>query len=112
MILVVASPLIFAVGALEGAALLTTACAMSFFMFAVQPVENTLLARYSPPKLRGLLYGLKFVVVFGAGMGIGTWLSGAVSERYDLGMVFTVASGFTSAALVLAIAARFVRIPS
>jgi predicted MFS family arabinose efflux permease len=60
--------------------------------------------------LRGRLYGLKFVVVFGAGMGIGTWLSGAISERHDLGMVFKVASGFTTAALMLAIAARFVKI--
>ena len=111
VILAIASPLILAVGVLGGGVLLTTtACAMSFFMFAVQPVENTLLARYSPPRWRGLLYGLKFVVVFGAGMGIGTWLSGTISERHDLGTVFVVASGFTVTALLFAVTARIVKI--
>jgi len=109
VILLIAAPLIWALGRLHDAGLVGTACAMAFFLFAVQPVENTLLARYSPPALRGVVYGLKFVIVFGAGMGIGTWLSGRVAGHYGLGDVFTCAAVFAWTAAVFAIVASAVR---
>jgi len=109
IVLLISTPLIYALGVLSGGALVATACVMAFFMFAVQPIENTLLARYSPPALRGRLFGLKFIIVFGAGMGGGTWLSGWVVERYDLAAVFTAAAIATAAALVAAIAAYLIR---
>ena len=99
-------PLIYLSGMLDGMRLLIGASAMAFFMFAVQPVENTLLARYTAPGMRGRIYGLKFILTFGAGMGSGTALSGWISEGSGLKAVFTVAACFAAASLLMATLAR------
>ncbi len=99
-------PLIYLSGMLDGMRLLIGASAMAFFMFAVQPVENTLLARYTAPGMRGRIYGLKFILTFGAGMGSGTALSGWISEGSGLKAVFTVAACFAVASLLMATLAR------
>ena len=99
-------PLIYLSGMLDGMRLLIGASAMAFFMFAVQPVENTLLARYTAPGMRGRIYGLKFILTFGAGMGAGTALSGWISEGSGLEAVFTVAACFAAASLLMATLAR------
>jgi MFS family permease len=38
-----------------------------FFLLGMQPIENTLVAVYSPKRLLHSAYGLKFVLVFGVG---------------------------------------------
>lgn len=38
-----------------------------FFLLGMQPIENTLVARLTPPKIRSSAYGLKFVFTFGVG---------------------------------------------
>ena len=116
-------PLIYLTGALDGMRLLIAASAMAFFMFAVQPVENTLLARYTAPGMRGRIYGLKFVLTFGFGMGSGTALSGwiekggladflrnAATPFSGLSGVFTAAACFAAAALLMAALARALKI--
>lgn len=39
----------------------------SFFLLGMQPIENTLVARYTPPKLLSSAFGTKFVFTFGGG---------------------------------------------
>ncbi len=39
----------------------------SFFLLGMQPMENTLVARLTPPQLHSSAYGLKFVLTFGTG---------------------------------------------
>ena len=39
----------------------------SFFLLGMQPLENTLVARLSPPELHSSAFGLKFVLTFGVG---------------------------------------------
>ena len=39
----------------------------SFFLLGMQPLENTLVARLSPPELHSSAYGLKFILTFGIG---------------------------------------------
>lgn len=97
-------PLIFAVGQLGGTSLLYAAGVMSVFIFASQPIENVLLARFAPPGWKGLLFGFKFTLAFGIG-GLGGALSGWVETRHGTGGVFTAAAGFTGATLLLALAA-------
>ncbi len=53
--------------ALRGPPLLISGALFAFFHFGSQPVENDLVARRSDPRVRGLAYGLKFVVTFGLG---------------------------------------------
>ncbi len=39
----------------------------SFFLLGMQPLENTLVARLTPPKMLSSAFGLKFVLTFGVG---------------------------------------------
>jgi FSR family fosmidomycin resistance protein-like MFS transporter len=96
------APLVYAVGRLDSVALIAAGSLMSILLFSVQPVENTLLARLSPRRWQGLIFGVKFVLTFGIG-GFGTYLSGWVVARHGMTGVFTVASAFTMMALVLAL---------
>jgi len=59
-------PLPFIAAWLGGWPAMLVAAAIVFFLDFSAPVENVLLARYSPPKRRGLIYGLKFVLAFAA----------------------------------------------
>jgi MFS family permease len=38
-----------------------------FFLLGMQPIENTLVARLTPPNLLSSAYGLKFILTFGVG---------------------------------------------
>ena len=104
MIFVLSVPVIYIVGKLHGHFLLPAACLMAVLMFSAQPIENVLLVRYLPTGLRGLIFGIKFTLVFGVG-GLGAALSGTVEAGYGLGEVFTLAAAFTTVALLLALAA-------
>ena len=59
----------------------------NIFIFAGQPVGNTLLARYSSLKSRGKGYGLNIAIGFGIGSFSST-LSGYVAEKHGIGEVF------------------------
>lgn len=39
----------------------------SFFLLGMQPIENTIVSRLTPPSLLSSAYGLKFVLTFGVG---------------------------------------------
>ena len=60
-------PLPLVAAGLGGWPAFIVAAAVVFLMEIGAPVENLLLARYSPPNRRGLVYGLKFVLAFAAG---------------------------------------------
>ncbi len=47
--------------------LLLLATVYFFFLLGMQPIENTLVARYTPQKFRHAAYGTKFILVFGVG---------------------------------------------
>jgi len=64
----------------------------SFFLLGMQPLENTLVARLSPPQLHSTAYGLKFILTFGVG---------ALSVSMVAGI--KVAYGFNAVYLALAI---------
>jgi MFS family permease len=38
-----------------------------FFLLGMQPIENTLVARLTPPRLHHSAYGMKFILTFGVG---------------------------------------------
>lgn len=59
----------------------------AFFHFFTQPPGNHLVADFTPPRLRGLGYGIYFLLTFGTGS-IGAYVGGAVSERHGLTTVF------------------------
>lgn len=64
--LLIQVPLLVVAAGLSGLPLLTVAIAMVFAGSLQVPAENLLLARYTPDRHRGLAFGAKFVLSFGA----------------------------------------------
>jgi MFS family permease len=84
-------PFVVSMALLSGAPLLVAGAAFVFFSIGMQPIENSLVARFTPDRWRSTGYGMKFSVVFGIG---------ALSVR---GVSMMIAS-YTVAAVFLAIA--------
>ena len=61
-------PFLVALALLGGLALMPLAMAVAFFHFFTQPPGNQLVAQLTPPRLRGLGYGIYFLVAFGTGI--------------------------------------------
>jgi MFS family permease len=83
------TPFLVALGFAGGPVLVPLAMGVAFFHFLTQPVGNQMVARFTPPELRGLGYGIYFFFTFGAGS-LGALLSGWVSEKFDLARAFPV----------------------
>jgi MFS transporter, FSR family, fosmidomycin resistance protein len=60
-------PFVLAMGALNEWALVASAALYIFFGLGMQPIENSLVARYTPERWRSTSYGVKFVLNFGVG---------------------------------------------
>lgn len=73
----------------------------SFFLLGMQPVENTLVARLTPPSLHSSAYGMKFVVTFGVGA-LAVKLVNMVEAHYGIETIFPVL-GLFSLLLVVSI---------
>ncbi len=67
--------------------LVISAAIFALFYFAVQPIQNDILARYVAPDSLGAAYGLHFLVVFGAGAFAGAG-GGYLADRFGLAAVF------------------------
>jgi MFS family permease len=72
---------------------------VAFFHFLTQPAGNHLVADFTPPRLRGLGYGLYFLMTFGAGA-LGASLGGWVSERVGLAYAFPALAAVLAPCLV------------
>lgn len=73
----------------------------SFFLLGMQPLENTLVARLSPPKLHSSAYGLKFILTFGVGA-LSVGMVTGIKEHFGLSAVY-VALALVSTSLVCVI---------
>jgi MFS family permease len=75
-------------------ALVASATVYFFFLLGMQPFENTLVAKFSPNRLRQSAYGFKFVLTFGVGS-LGVKLVQAVDRTGGPEAVFTVLSAIS-----------------
>ncbi|MFP4630054.1 MAG: MFS transporter [Desulfohalobiaceae bacterium] len=69
--------------------LLLVSICYALFLLGMQPIENTLVARLTPDKLRHSGYGVKFVLTFGVGA-LSVRLLGWVQQAWSLPHVFQV----------------------
>jgi len=60
-------PLLFLMGITWDLPLVILAMAYCFFLLGIQPLENTLVAKFTPKKFHHSAYGAKFVLTFGIG---------------------------------------------
>jgi MFS family permease len=105
---VVQAPFMIGIGLIGGPAMVPLAMGFAFFHFFTQPPANQLVAELTPPRLRGLGYGIYFFMVFGAGS-LGATLGGWLSERIGLGRAFPAMTFVLLPALVAMILLSFAR---
>jgi MFS family permease len=58
-----------------------------FFSFAVQPMQNTIVAKLLPKHRQGIGYGFMFFMTFGIGS-VAAAFSGWLADRFGLSSVF------------------------
>jgi MFS family permease len=95
-------PALLLVAGTHELALVASASTFIFFSLGMQPIENSLFARFTPTRWRATGYGLKFVMTFGVGS-LAVGLVQRAEASGDLSTVFTWTAGVVTA-LVLAIA--------
>ena len=61
------APCLFLVASFTGMPLIVFCLIAILFNSSILPTENILLAKFTPEKHHGLIYGIKFIVAFGAG---------------------------------------------
>ena len=91
-------PFLILIGFTSGPVGVIVAALFAMFFFTNQPVENNLVANYTPLRLRSSGYGLKFFLSFGVGS-FASGFSGFVADRFGFGSVFVA----QAAVLLLAI---------
>ena len=80
-------PLLVVIRWIAGPALVPLFMSVAFFHFFTQPAGNKLVAQLTPPRLRGLGYGIYFLMTFGAGS-FGAIVAGWISAAFGLKQLF------------------------
>lgn len=88
----VSLPFMILVGLSSGTLMVYIAALFALFHFANQPVENSLIAQYTPPGLRSSSYGLKFFFTFGLGS-FASAFSGYIADHFGFSSVFLALGG-------------------
>ena len=89
-------PLALLMAFLSDQYLVVAAAAYVFFALGIQPIENSLIATFTPPRWRSTGYGLAAILIFGVGA-LAVFLVGWVSTRWSLGTAYL----FSGALLLL-----------
>jgi len=76
---------------------------LTIFMFAQQPLENTMIAVVTPEKWRSTVYGLKFILAFGVASS-GMYVAGVIWENHGIERVFAFFAGMAISMACLAAA--------
>jgi MFS family permease len=97
----IALPAVVAMAFLANLPLVLAALVYLFFLLGMQPMENTLVARLSPPAFKHSAFGAKFVLTFGIGS-VAVLVAGLTQEAWGMDKVFLIL-GLVSAMLVAAI---------
>jgi predicted MFS family arabinose efflux permease len=94
---VLSFPFILAMAFFKDAALLVMALSFFFFNFALQPMINTLTARYTTLKMRATAFGIYFFAAFGIGS-MAASFAGFIAQNFGLSWVFV---GLSASNLIL-----------
>jgi MFS family permease len=73
-----------------------------FFLLGMQPIENTLIARFTPKRFHHSAYGTKFILTFGVGA-LAVKLVAATEQAFQIESVFFFLALFVGVALGLII---------
>lgn len=80
-------PFVILMGLLSQELLVVAAALYVFFALGMQPIENSLVAAFTPEKWRSTGYGIKFILVFGVGA-LAVYIVGWIKETWTLEAVY------------------------
>ena len=104
-----ATPFVLAMAYVRGVTLFGASALFFLFILGMQPIENTLVARLTPDRLRHSAYGVKFILNFGIGA-FAVHLAGLIERSWDLPAVYlflaAASAGVAALAAVLVLATR------
>lgn len=72
--------------------LVLAAAAYVFFALGLQPIENSLIAKFTPRRWRSTGYGFAMILIFGVGA-LAVFVVGWVSHNWGLGSSYLVSAG-------------------
>jgi MFS family permease len=102
-------PFLLLIATQTGVPLFLAAAAYAFFGLGMQPIENSLVAYFTPSRRRSAGYGIKFVLNFGVGS-VAVYLVGWLENLFQLPAVYffnaVVASLLVATVLVLILRTR------
>ena len=98
----VAIALLFAPASSRLPTLLGASVALGFALFAMQPLSQATIAKYSRPERRGLSFGYTYLAIFGIGA-LGASLAGAALTYGSPAAVFVLLAGLELVALTMAV---------
>lgn len=81
--------------------LLVVSFVLGFVLFAMQPLTQATIAKYSLPEARGLSFGYTYLAIFGIGA-LGAAVVGTVLTYASVAVMFVVLAGFSTIAGLLA----------
>lgn len=73
-----------------------------FFLLGMQPIENTLVARFTPSKLHHSAYGMKFILTFGVGS-FSVKMAEFIEKSYGVEKVFFALGGVSTLLVITVI---------
>jgi MFS family permease len=88
-------PFIILMGVVSQELLVLSAGLYIFFALGMQPIENSLVAKYTPRKWRSTGFGIKFILVFGIGS-FAVYCVGWIKELWSLNAVYFFAGGLVA----------------
>lgn len=87
----VASLPLLGIGMLSGWPLVAAAAIFITFSLGTQPIENSLVARLTPPRWRSTFYAVKFIFVFGVGT-LAVYIVSGAKNVWGTGSVYYILS--------------------
>ncbi|MHC4636590.1 MAG: MFS transporter [Planctomycetota bacterium] len=100
LIFVFTTPLFFAIWFLQDWGLLGVSLMFAPFFFAWQPIQNTLIARYTARGAHGVSFGINFLLIMGVGS-LAASVGGFITDKLDVSYVFAVLGCISALSLVL-----------
>lgn len=93
-------PFVILMGFLSDTLLVIAAGLYIFFSLGMQPIENSLVAAFTPGRWRSTSYGIKFILTFGIGS-IAVYIAGWIKDAWDLSAVYYFISAVIASLVIL-----------
>ncbi len=93
-------PFVIAMGFFSQELLVLSAGLYILFSLGMQPIENSLVATFTPSRWRSTSYGIKFILTFGVGS-LAVYIVGWIKDAWNLGTVYYFMGGIIAVFVLL-----------